>query len=159
MIISVDKFFMNSWLLDCQFCECTYIPLVAGMYYHRMYMFMPMVLKRLNKIVNNDKNINNKIFKFYVGYYNPSLLVKDFCKVNQAKNEKVVNLANDALVDLREDLTKKTIPNPMRIPRPYINILYLHKRATKGVYIPPQNWQSGNHELIKNFQFNHKGRI
>ena len=85
--------------------------------------------------------------------------MKDFCKVNQAKNEKVVNLANDALIDLREDLTKKTISNPMRIPRPYINILYLHKGATKGIYVPPQNWQSCNHELIKNFQFNHKGRI
>lgn len=65
--------------------------------------------------------------------------MKDFCKVNQTKNEKVVNLANDALIDLREDLTKKTTPNPMRIPRPYINILYLHKRATKRVYIHPQN--------------------
>ena len=47
----------------------------------------------MNGIVNDEKDINNEIFKDSFGYYNPSLLVKDLVNANQAKNKKIVILA------------------------------------------------------------------
>ena len=35
--------------------------------------------------------MNNKIFKDYFGYCNPSTLLKDLFIANQAKNEQIVN--------------------------------------------------------------------
>ena len=37
-------------------------------------------------------------------------MVKDLCRVNQAKNEQIVNQVNDTLIDLRNTVNKKIIP-------------------------------------------------
>ena len=38
------------------------------------------------KIVNDEKKVNNEIFKEYFGYQNPSFLIKDLHQTNQAEN-------------------------------------------------------------------------
>ena len=58
--------------------------------------------KFLNKIVNDEKSINNEIFKNYSGYQNQSFLPNHLYKVNQAKSVKTVNQVNGALIDLRQ---------------------------------------------------------
>ena len=53
-----------------------------------------------NEIENEEKNMNNKIFNAYFGYYTPSSLVEDLYKVNQYKNEKFLNQINDSLIEI-----------------------------------------------------------
>ena len=49
----------------------------------------------MNKTVNDRKNSNNEIFMEYFGYQNTSFLAKHLHKVNQDKNEQMVNQVND----------------------------------------------------------------
>ena len=51
----------------------------------------------ISKIENDEKKINNEIFKKYFRYQNPSFLGKDLYKVDQAKNEEMISQVNDAL--------------------------------------------------------------
>ena len=46
----------------------------------------------------------------YFGYYNPSLLAKRLYETNLAKNKKIINVINDALIDLRNIVNKNKIP-------------------------------------------------
>lgn len=46
----------------------------------------------------------------YFGYYNPSLLAKRLYENNLAKNKKIINVINDALIDLRNIVNKNKIP-------------------------------------------------
>lgn len=61
------------------------------------------------KICKSWEKLNNKIFKCYFKFQNPLLLVKNVYKTNQAKNEKMVNLVNDSLIDLNNDVNKNLI--------------------------------------------------
>ena len=64
----------------------------------------------MNEIIANKKDINDEIFWNYFNYQNPSLLAKDLTRATQAKNEQLVNNANDGLTDLRNAIIKKEIP-------------------------------------------------
>ena len=56
-----------------------------------------------NEIVNVQANINSEIFNFFK-YQNPKCFLKDLYNANKTKNEKLVNNANDALIDLRHSV-------------------------------------------------------
>ena len=43
----------------------------------------------------------------YFKYQNPSVLIKDLYKAKQAKNWQKVNKVNNALIDLRNDFSKR----------------------------------------------------
>ena len=64
----------------------------------------------MNKIIADEKGINNDIFLDYFKYQNPSLLVKYLISAKQNKNEKLVNNINNGLIDLRNDINRKEIP-------------------------------------------------
>ena len=58
-------------------------------------------------------------------------MVKDLCGVNQAKNELIVNQVNDALIDLRNTINKKIIPEneyPDKVIDVAKKILDFHKQ-------------------------------
>ena len=55
------------------------------------------------------KNINKEIPREFFEYQNSSFPAKDLYKANQTKNEQTVNQINDALIDLKNDVIRKTI--------------------------------------------------
>ena len=58
-------------------------------------------------------------------------MVKDLHRVNQAKNELIVNQVNDALIDLRNTINKKIIPEneyPDKVTDVAKKILDFHKQ-------------------------------
>ena len=72
----------------------------------------------MNKIIDEEKDINNKIFLNYFNYHNPLFLVKDLVSTKQDKIEKTVNNISDALIDLRRNINRKEIPeneNPEKL--------------------------------------------
>ena len=64
----------------------------------------------MNEITDNEKYINDKIIWNYFKYQNPSLLAKDLIRATEAKNWKFVSYDNGRLVNLRNALNKKQIP-------------------------------------------------
>ena len=62
----------------------------------------------MNEIIADGKDTNDKIFRKYFKYQNPSLLAKDLIRAQQVKNEQFVNNINDELIHLR--IIKKDIP-------------------------------------------------
>ena len=64
----------------------------------------------MNEIIAGEKDINDKIFWNYFKYQNPLFLAKDLIRTSQAKNEQLVNNVNDGLIDLRNTIIKKEIP-------------------------------------------------
>ena len=72
----------------------------------------------MNEIIADEKDTNNEIFLNYFKYQNPSFLVNDLISAKQNKNEKLVNNANKGLIDLRNDMNRKKIPeneNPKKV--------------------------------------------
>ena len=57
-----------------------------------------------------DEKVDYKIFWNYFNYQNPSFSAKDLIRAKQAKNEQLVNNVNDKLIDLRNDIIEKGIP-------------------------------------------------
>ena len=68
----------------------------------------------MNKIENDDKNINNEIFSEYFKYQISWFLTEDLSKANQAENEKILNQVNDPLIDLRIAVVNKN-ENPDKV--------------------------------------------
>ena len=64
----------------------------------------------MSEIIAGKKDINNKIFLNYFKYQNPLFLVKDLISTEQDRNEKLVNNINDGLIDLRNSVNRKEIP-------------------------------------------------
>ena len=64
----------------------------------------------MNEIIADEKDINNEIFLNYFKYQNPLLLVKDLISAKQDENEKLINNIINALIDLRNDVNRKEIP-------------------------------------------------
>ena len=64
----------------------------------------------LKEIIANEKDINDELCLDYFKYKNPSFLAKDLIIATQAKNEQIVNNVNDGLIDLRNDINRKEIP-------------------------------------------------
>ena len=48
------------------------------------------------------EKINNEVFSEYFQYQNLSFLKKDLFKSNENKNQQMVKLLNDALIDLKK---------------------------------------------------------
>ena len=63
----------------------------------------------MNKIIDNEKYINDEILWNYLKYQNPLFVATDSVEVKQAKNEKLVNNINDGLIDFRNAMIRKKI--------------------------------------------------
>ena len=64
------------------------------------------------------KKINTEVFNEYFGYQNPSFLIKDLIKVNQTKDNEIVNQTIESINELRNSIIKNEIPknkNPNKI--------------------------------------------
>ena len=72
-------------------------------------------------------------------YQNPSFLAKDLIRATQVKNEQIVNNVNDGLIDLRNDINRKEIPeneNPKKVVEIVEKIIDFNKqRKGKGIKI------------------------
>ena len=64
----------------------------------------------MNKVTADKKDINNEIFINYFNYQGTLFLVKDLISAKQDKNQKIVSNVNDGLIDLRNDIDRKEIP-------------------------------------------------
>ena len=64
----------------------------------------------LNEIKNEGKNIIEQIFNEFFNYHYPSFLVKDLYEDNQNKNDEIVKNINESLVNLRNSMNSKEIP-------------------------------------------------
>ena len=74
--------------------------------------------KFLNEIKNEEKNINEQIFREYFNYQSPSLLVKDSYEDNRNKNDIIVKYLNESLIDLKNSINSKQLPeneNPKKV--------------------------------------------
>ena len=80
----------------------------------------------MNKIENDDKNINNEIFSEYFKYQISWFLTEDLSKANQAENEKIVNQVNDPLIDLRIAVVNKN-ENPDKVINIFEKIFNFNK--------------------------------
>ena len=56
------------------------------------------------------KNVDIEIFNGNLKCQNPTYLLNDLYEADKAKNEKIVNHVNDALIDLRNAINRKQIP-------------------------------------------------
>ena len=63
-----------------------------------------------NEIENEEKNINEQIFNEFFNYQYPSFSVKDLYEGNQNKNAKIVKNINESLINLRNSINSKEIP-------------------------------------------------
>ena len=63
-----------------------------------------------NEIENEEKNINEQIFTEFFNYQYPSFSVKDLYEGNQNKNAKIVKNINESLINLRNSINSKEIP-------------------------------------------------
>ena len=72
-------------------------------------------------------------------YQNPSFLAKDLIRATQAKNEQLVNNVNDGLIDIRNAIIRKEIPeneNSKKVVNIVEKILDFNKQQKgKGVKI------------------------
>ena len=59
----------------------------------------------MNEIITDDKDINNKTFK----YQNLSFSSKELISAQQNKTEKLVNIINNGLISLRNCIKRKEI--------------------------------------------------
>ena len=85
----------------------------------------------MNKIIADEKDINDEIFWDYFKYKNPSLLAKDLIRATQAKHEQIVNNVNDGLIDLRNDINRKEISeneHPTKVVKIVEKIVDFNKR-------------------------------
>ena len=53
----------------------------------------------MNEIIADENDINYQIFWNYLRNQNPLFLAKDLIRVKQYKNEQLVNIINDELID------------------------------------------------------------
>ena len=75
-----------------------------------------------NEVVDEEKYINEEIFRNYFKYQTPSSLVKDLFKAEGNKNEKNRYLIINKLIKLIEDINIKQIPEN-EYPKEVVNIV------------------------------------
>ena len=98
----------------------------------------------LNKINDEEKNINEQIFREYFNYQSLSFLVKYLYEDNQKINDIIVKYLNESLIHLRNSINSKEIlenENPKKV----VNIVekifdfsnqQKHKRCPSDLAIP-----------------------
>ena len=72
----------------------------------------------MNKIIADEKDSKDEIFRKYFMHQNPSFLAKHLIIPEQSKNEQLVNNINDELIDLRNAIIEKEVTeneNPNKI--------------------------------------------
>ena len=93
----------------------------------------------LNKIKNEEKNVSEQIFNEFFNYPYPSFLVKDLYEGNQNKNDKIVKNINEPLINLRNSINSKEIPenkNLKKVVNIVDHILDFNKQGkSKGIKI------------------------
>ena len=93
----------------------------------------------LNKIKNEEKNVSEQIFNEFFNYPYPSFLVKDLYEGNQNKNDKIVKNINESLINLRNSINSKEIPenkNLKKVVNIVDHILDFNKQGkSKGIKI------------------------
>ena len=94
---------------------------------------------KFNKWFNKQEtDINKELFKNHFSFQTPSALLKELYKTNnKEKNNKVVNVINNGLKDLKEKIKKmsvdeKKIEKPNKIVKIVKKILNLNKQNQKG---------------------------
>ena len=68
----------------------------------------------LSEIGNEERNKNRKILREYFNYQTPSFLKKQLYKDNQNKNDKIVEYLNESLINLRNYINSKEIPEKQK---------------------------------------------
>ena len=84
-----------------------------------------------NEIKNEEKSINEQIFNELFNYHYPSFLIKDLYEENKSKNDKIVRNINESLINLRNSINSKGIPenkNPNKIVNIVEIILHFNKQ-------------------------------
>ena len=66
--------------------------------------------KIINKIKNDEKNINEEIFKWYFSNHTLLFLAKELYNSNQNVNDEIVKDIIDSLTELKKDINTKKIP-------------------------------------------------
>ena len=93
----------------------------------------------LSENVNEEKHINEEIFRNYFKYQNPSSLVKDLFKVEKNKRDKIRYLIINEFIKLMEDINLKEIPenkNPKKVVNIVEKVLNFNKQQKgKGIKI------------------------
>ena len=69
--------------------------------------------KFTNEIKNDEKNINQQIFKEYF-YHTPLFLAKELYNSNQNVTNETVKHVNNAFIALKKDVNGKKIPKTQR---------------------------------------------
>ena len=72
----------------------------------------------LNETKNEEKNINRQIVRKYFNHQYPSFLVRDLYQDKKNKNGIIVRYLNESLIDLRNSINSKEIPenqNPKKL--------------------------------------------
>ena len=64
----------------------------------------------MNEIITDEKDINNEIFLNYFKYQNQLFVETDLIRAMQAKNETLVINFNDGLINSKNAINKKEIP-------------------------------------------------
>ena len=85
----------------------------------------------INEIKNNEKNINEEVFKGYLFNHTLLLLAKELYNSNQNVNGKIVKYINDSLIELKRDINTNKIPknkNPNKIVNIIEKILNFNKQ-------------------------------
>ena len=63
--------------------------------------------KFIKEIKNDEKNINEQIFKEFLLYHTPLFLAKELYNNNQNTSDEIVKYLNDALIEFKKDINRK----------------------------------------------------
>ena len=93
----------------------------------------------MNEVIADEKLINHEILWNHFKYQNPLFLAKDLIRATEAKNEQLVNNVNNKLIDLKNVVIRKEIPeneNPNKIVDTVEKIFVFDKQQKgKGIKI------------------------
>ena len=93
----------------------------------------------LNKTINEEKNINEQIFRNYLLYQTPSYLTKVLYDRDEIKNNEIIKNINNGMIELRNSINSKEIlenENPEKVVNIVEKIIDFNKtQKSKGLKI------------------------
>ena len=93
----------------------------------------------LNKTINEEKNINEQIFRNYLLYQTPSYLTKVLYDRDEIKNNEIIKNTNNGMIELRNSINSKEIlenENPEKVVNIVEKIIDFNKtQKSKGLKI------------------------
>ena len=105
----------------------------------------------MNEIIANKKDINDEILGNYFKYQNPLFLAKYLIRAKQARNKELVNNVKDGLLDLRNVIIRKEIPengNLNKIPNIIEIILDFNKQQKVNAGNTSENLLNEFHQIL-----------